>query len=46
VKLNIRNQLDGKIEFACGDKEYELKPEQEITIEVEDEDYLYLDVVH
>lgn len=46
MKLHIKNQLNGKIEFCCGEKEYELEPGQEITIEVKDEDCMYLDTVH
>lgn len=45
MKLHIKNQLSGKIEFCCGEKEYELEPEQEISIEVKDEDCIYLDTV-
>ncbi|MBW2672753.1 MAG: hypothetical protein JRD89_04945 [Deltaproteobacteria bacterium] len=43
MKIHIKNQLSGKIEFCAGMKEYELEPEQEVTIEVEDEDCVYLD---
>jgi len=43
MKLHIKNQLDGKIEFCSGQKEYELDPDQEITIEVSDEDCMYFD---
>ncbi|MCL6478318.1 MAG: hypothetical protein K6T65_07855 [Peptococcaceae bacterium] len=46
MKLHIKNQLNGIIEFCCGEKEYELNPEQEITIEVKDEDCMYFDTVH
>jgi uncharacterized protein YneR len=47
VKLHIKNQLnDGMtIEFCSGPKEYELKYEEEVTIEVEDEDCMYFDIV-
>lgn len=46
MKLHIKNQLSGKIEFTCGDKEYALEPEQEIAIEVKDEDCMYFDQFH
>lgn len=45
MKIHIKNQLNGKIEFCCGDREYEIEPEQEITVAVNDEDCLYLDNV-
>jgi len=43
LKLHLKNQLDGKIELCAGTREYELEPEEEITIDVEDEDCVYLD---
>ncbi|WP_128739137.1 hypothetical protein [Desulfocucumis palustris] len=43
MKLHIKNQLSGKIEFRIGSKEYELDPDQEITIEANDEDCMYFD---
>ncbi|TEB10656.1 hypothetical protein [Pelotomaculum propionicicum] len=45
MKLYIKNQLLSTIEFCCGQKEYKLEPEQEITIEAQDEDYLYFDTL-
>lgn len=47
MKLYFKNQLnDGHvIEFCCGEKEFRLEPEEEITIEVQDEDSVYFDVV-
>jgi len=33
------------IEFCCGQGEYVLAPEEEVTIEVQDEDCMYLDIV-
>ncbi len=46
-KIHVKNQLnDGlSIEFCCGDKEYKLDHDEEKTIEVEDEDCLYFDIV-
>lgn len=43
MKIHVKNQLSGKIEFCCGDSEYELRPEQKITIKVKDEDCIYFD---
>lgn len=47
MKLHIKNQLNDKhiIEFCCGQMEYSLKPEEEVTIEVSDEDCMYFDIV-
>lgn len=47
VKLHIKNQLNKglEIDFCVGYKEYSLKHDEEITIEVEDEDCVYFDIV-
>lgn len=46
VKLHIKNQLGMNIYFCCGiDIERELAPEEEVTIEVSDGDYMYFDYV-
>lgn len=47
MKVHLKNQLnDGNaIEFCCGEKEYKLLSEEEITIEINDDDCIYLDVV-
>jgi hypothetical protein len=47
MKLHIKNQLNGDltIEFCCGQEEYTLEPEEEVTLEVQDEDCMYLDIV-
>ena len=47
MKLHIKNQLnDGlAIEFCCGQKEYTLAPEEEVTVEVNDEDCMYFDIM-
>ena len=45
AKIHIKNQLKGKIELCAGMKEYELESEQHITIEVDDEDVIYLDTL-
>lgn len=47
MKIHIKNQLNNEaiIEFCLGEKEYELKHNDAVTVEVKDEDCLYLDVV-
>lgn len=45
TRIHVKNQLEGKIELCAGMKEYELEPEQQVTIEVEDEDVIYLDTL-
>lgn len=45
AKIHIKNQLKGKIELCAGMKEYELESEQQVTIEVSDEDVIYLDTL-
>jgi len=43
-KLHIKNQTDKTIDICCGlDTEFTLSPEEETTIEVQDEDYFYID---
>jgi hypothetical protein len=48
MKAIIKNQLNGKlaIEFCVGDKEYQLAPDEEITIDVEEDDCVYFDTVY
>ena len=43
MKLHIYNNLEYTIEFVSGNKEYVLAPDDEIDIEVEYEDCMYLD---
>lgn len=43
IKLHLINNLPGKIQLTCGMVEHELEPGQQKTIEVEDEDCMYLD---
>lgn len=47
MKIHVKNQLNNgqEIQFCCGDKEYKLAHEEDVTIEIQDEDVLYLDVV-
>lgn len=47
AKLHIKNQLNGglTIEFCSGQNEYVLAPGKEATIEVQDEDCMYFDIV-
>ena len=46
MKLNIKNENGLTVEFCCGEKEYILKPDEEIAIEVNDEDCMYIDTIH
>jgi 3-isopropylmalate dehydratase small subunit len=45
-QIFVKNQLNNglTIEFCCGDKEYQLKHDEKITIEIEDGDCLYFDI--
>jgi len=47
MQLFIKNQLnDGlAIEFCCGKKEYELKHDEEVTIEIKEDVCMYFDIV-
>ena len=45
MKLYVKNQLGAKIESTCGIYEYALEPGEEVTVEAQDEDYMYLDIV-
>ena len=45
MNIHIINNLGMTIEFTCGEKEYELAPGQDVTIEVKNEDFMYLDQV-
>lgn len=47
MKIHVKNQLNNGhiIEFCCGEREYKLEPEEEVTIEIQDEDCMYLDTV-
>jgi len=42
-----KNQLNSglAIEFCCGQEEYTLEPEEEVTVEVQDEECMYFDIV-
>lgn len=44
-KLHIKNQSGYSIDFCCGMGEYSLMPDEKITIEVNDEDYMYFDTI-
>jgi uncharacterized protein YneR len=48
MKITINNQLnDGfTIEICVGEKEHTLRPDHEVTVEVEDEDIIYFDTVY
>lgn len=47
MQIHVKNQLNNglTIEFCCGDKEYVLAHDEEVTIEVEDEVCMYFDIV-
>lgn len=47
MKIYVKNQLNKgyDIQFCCGSKEYKLKHEEEVIVEIQDEDILYLDIV-
>jgi hypothetical protein len=46
-QIIVKNQLNNglTIEFCCGEKEYTLKHDEEVTVEVEDGDCMYFDGV-
>ena len=44
MKIHIKNQTGYKIDLCCGvDQELTLQPEQETTLAVQEEDYIYID---
>jgi|GEM_PF-5449807 len=47
AKMHIKNQLNkgATIEFCLGEKEFKLRNNETVIVEVKDEDYLYLDIV-
>ena len=46
MKLHIRNQTDFKIDLCCGlDQELTLAPEGAAIVEVQDEDFIYIDQI-
>ncbi len=47
MQIHIKNQLnDGlTIEFCCGDAEHTLAHDEETTIDVQEEDCMYFDIV-
>ncbi len=45
MKLNVKNDNGHTMEFCCGEKEYTLSPGEEVSIEINDEDYMYFDEV-
>jgi len=45
LKLNVKNDNNHTIEFCCGKGEYVLEPDEKISIEIEDGDYMYFDTV-
>ena len=46
MKLYLKNETDKLIDICCGaDYEFTLQPDELKTIEVQDEDYFYIDQV-
>lgn len=43
--LNVKNDTGNSIQFCCGEKEYELKPQESVAVEVKDQDFMYFDGV-
>lgn len=43
MEIRIKNQLNGRVEFCLGMHEYQLEPDQDAIIQVEDGDCMYLD---
>ncbi len=43
MEIRIKNQLKGTVDFCLGQHEYQLEPEQDIIVPVEDGDCMYLD---
>ncbi len=48
MNITVKNQLNNgmSIEFCCGEKEYALGPGEETTVEVNEDDCMYLDVAY
>jgi hypothetical protein len=46
LKIYIKNQTDKRIDLCCGlDQELTLAPEGAAIIEVQDEDFIYIDQI-
>jgi antitoxin component of MazEF toxin-antitoxin module len=46
LKIHIKNQTGYKIDLCCGlAQELNLQPGQEATLEVQDEDFIYIDQI-
>ena len=45
VEINIANNLSGEVHVCVGMEEYEIKPRQEVTVQVKDGDVIYLDTL-
>ncbi len=45
MKLHIKNQTGDTIDFCLGKGEYSLKPDEKITVEAQDEDFMYFDEI-
>lgn len=45
MKIHIKNQTGNEIDFCCGENEYTLRPDEEVSIEVQDGDCFYFDKI-
>ena len=43
MKISFKNQLQESVQLSAGESEYDLRPEQEVEINLQDGDCLYLD---
>jgi len=46
MRIKFKNQLDISIQLNCGMKEYNLNPEQEVFLTVQDGDCMYIDTLN
>lgn len=46
MKIYLKNETDKLIDICCGaDQEFTLQPDELKTVEVQDEDYFYIDQI-
>ena len=46
MNITFKNQLDISIQLNCGMKEYNLNPEQEVVLNIQDSDCMYVDTLN
>ena len=46
MRIKFKNQLDISIQLSCGMEEYNLNPEQEVVLTVQDGDCMYIDTLN